>query len=313
MSSGGKARIVHNLRMEGHKSPNQVRARFRPKRDPRGWEAFLIRFLTGLVIAFVGTLLLGIAWLVYESTLDRKAPKNRVTSAGIFAVAGGYLVYLGLRKMVKQPDPFLPAMSEFEQLRVGNAVGFLILAGAHGIVKPLTSGYLGPLISFAVYSAGLYAAGFLVVLVHEMGHYLAALAFGRQPVEFSVGDGRKLWEGKRGDLQMTWRLLPMFGHVAVDDDRSWSRVGIVCFAAAGPCATLLLGVVLWFFGPDRIGPILAGPLRDLAMSLRLVTLSTIVFSTACSLLPARYNFGNRIVPSDGILILSGLFPLRNWG
>ena len=298
--------------MKGELSPNHVRAKSRPKGPPAGWEAFVIRFLTGLVIAFFGLLFCGIAWLVYKSTLVGSQPKFHTTGAAMIALLGGYLLFLGLRKMVKRPNPLQPPMDEMEKVRIFYIVSACVFAAIAAFSKPLTVGYLGPVISFFVYTGVLYLAISLVTLVHELGHYLAALAVGRQPVEFSIGDGRKLWETKRDKLQITWRLVPSIGHVAVDDNHRWSRAGIIFFAAAGPLATLLLGVVIWMVEPTMIASLLSDPLESLAIDLRSGMLKVIGFSSAYCLLPTNHIHAGRAVPSDGALILSGLFPSRSW-
>jgi Peptidase family M50 len=298
--------------MDGELSPNHVRAKSRPKREPTGWEAFFIRFLTGFVIAFFGLLFCGIAWLVYQSTLVGSPPEFHTTSAAMIALLGGYLLFLGLRKMVKRPNPLQPPMPEMDKVRIFYMVAGCALAAVMAVSKPLTVGYLGPVISFFVYAGMLFLAIFLVILVHELGHYLAALAVGRQPVEFSIGDGRKLWETKRDKLQITLRLIPSIGHVAVDDGERWSRAGLIFFAAAGPLATLLLGFVVWMIEPAMIASLLSEPLESVVIALRSGMLKVIGFSIVFSLVPTKYIHAGRPVPSDGTLILSGLFPLRSW-
>lgn len=301
------------ITMDGEElSPNHVRAKYRPKREPVGWEAFLIRFLTGLVIAFFGLLFLGIAWLVYQSTLVGSPPKFHTTSAAMIALLGGYVLFLGLRKMVRRPDPWELPMDEMEKVRIFYMVSGCAFAMIVAISKPLTVGYLGPVISLFVYAGILYVMIFVVILVHELGHYLAALAIGRQPVEFSIGDGRKLWSTRKDKLEITWRLVPWTGHVAVDDNVRWSRAGIIFFAAAGPLATLLLGFMVSMIEPAMIASLLSEQWEKLAIFLRSGLIKMVGFSIVFSLLPAKYAVAGRSVPSDGTLILSGLFPMRSW-
>jgi len=104
-------------------------------------------------------------------------------------------------------------------------------------------------VSFAVTFA-------ILVIVHELGHYLAARAF-RMPVEeFAVGFGRKIWVFmRRGITEYTLRALPLGGFVRVrgmefepDSEAEaedgfnrrpvHQRFGVI---AAGPVASLFLG------------------------------------------------------------------------
>lgn len=284
------------------------------KGEPSGLETLAIRVLTSLLIAFFGALFCGIAWLVFDATwADSKSPKSQFTAAGIIALVGFYVLYLGLRKMVRRPAPSDRSLSQGEQVRNFYIVSAFTFVGLYSVATPLTRGYLGPLLSIVVYSVALYVAFCSIILIHELGHYFAALIVGRKPVEFSVGDGRKLWEAKHGDLLVTWRLIPFVGHVAVNDDQRWSRLGIVFFAAAGPFVTLLLGIAIYAMGPQWVSSIVPDPWKTVWVNLRIVTLPAIGYSIIFSLIPARFQFGGRAIPSDGVLILSGLFPLRSWG
>ncbi len=64
----------------------------------------------------------------------------------------------------------------------------------------------------------LLAIGILVV-VHEMGHYLAARICGIQVLRFSVGFGRALiqWRSKRSNTEWVVAAVPLGGYVRMDD------------------------------------------------------------------------------------------------
>ncbi|MCX7673972.1 MAG: RIP metalloprotease RseP [Thiobacillaceae bacterium] len=101
----------------------------------------------------------------------------------------------------------------------------------------------------------------LLIVVHELGHYLAARACGVRVLRFSVGFGRVLWS--RMDQRGTeWAVsaIPLGGYVKMLDEREgkvaaeelpyafnrqgvWRRIAIV---AAGPLANLLLAVLLYW-------------------------------------------------------------------
>jgi regulator of sigma E protease len=113
---------------------------------------------------------------------------------------------------------------------------------------------------------GYKVAGFLVtlgvlVVFHELGHYLVARWCGVKVLRFSVGFGRVVAMRRFGRDQTEWALsaIPLGGYVKMADEREgdvaaadlsrafnrqnvWKRIAIV---AAGPIANLLLAVVLF--------------------------------------------------------------------
>ncbi|MCC6194431.1 MAG: RIP metalloprotease RseP [Burkholderiales bacterium] len=108
--------------------------------------------------------------------------------------------------------------------------------------------------------------GFLVtlgvlVVFHELGHYIVARWCGVKVLRFSVGFGRVIAARRYGKDQTEWALsaIPLGGYVKMADEREgdvaprdlarafnrqnvWKRIAIV---AAGPTANLLLAVLLF--------------------------------------------------------------------
>lgn len=101
----------------------------------------------------------------------------------------------------------------------------------------------------------------LLVVFHELGHYLVARLAGVKVLRFSVGFGRVVWSRKFGADQTEWALsaVPLGGYVKMVDEREgnvaaadlprafnrqsvWKRIAIV---AAGPIANLLLAILLF--------------------------------------------------------------------
>ncbi len=108
--------------------------------------------------------------------------------------------------------------------------------------------------------AFLVTLGVLVVF-HELGHYVVARLCGVKVLRFSVGFGRILWSRRVGRDGTEWALsaIPLGGYVKMVDEREgdvpagdlqrafnrqnvWRRIAIV---AAGPFANLLLAVLLF--------------------------------------------------------------------
>ena len=118
-------------------------------------------------------------------------------------------------------------------------------------------GLLQTVVAFAV------VIGVLVVF-HELGHYLVARWCGVKVLRFSVGMGRVIWSRRFGADQTEWALslVPLGGYVKMLDARDedlgpiapqdeareftrqpvWKRIAIV---AAGPLANFLLAIVLF--------------------------------------------------------------------
>lgn len=100
-----------------------------------------------------------------------------------------------------------------------------------------------------------------LVLVHELGHFLAARFFGVKCIEFSIGFGPQILSWKPRETTFSFRLLPLGGYVrmldsheeaalppedvgrAITDKALWKRAIIL---AAGPVVNLLLPIPVFF-------------------------------------------------------------------
>jgi regulator of sigma E protease len=101
----------------------------------------------------------------------------------------------------------------------------------------------------------------VLVVFHELGHYVVARLAGVKVLRFSVGFGKLVWSRRFGRDRTEWALsaIPLGGYVKMADEREgqvdradlprafnrqsvWRRIAIV---AAGPFANLLLAVVLF--------------------------------------------------------------------
>jgi hypothetical protein len=103
-------------------------------------------------------------------------------------------------------------------------------------------------LTFALLLAGVH----ICVATHELGHFLAAMCAGLEPLYFRIGRGPLLWRRVgSGGLLVEWRLLPSGGLVkAWRRDGRFSRSRHWLMIAAGPAASLALSVVLWRFFPS---------------------------------------------------------------
>jgi regulator of sigma E protease len=97
----------------------------------------------------------------------------------------------------------------------------------------------------------------IMILVHELGHFLAAKFFGVRVLTFSIGFGKRLFGFKRGPTDYRVSLLPLGGYVKMaGDDPSEVREGDpdeflakprwqrFIIAVMGPSMNILMAVVL---------------------------------------------------------------------
>ena len=97
------------------------------------------------------------------------------------------------------------------------------------------------------------AFGFLVA-VHELGHFIAAKAFGVQVNEFSLGMGPRLFGFKKGETAYSLRILPIGGYCAMesedeesDNPRAFTRAAAwkrFIILIAGATMNLIAGFVI---------------------------------------------------------------------
>jgi len=120
----------------------------------------------------------------------------------------------------------------------------------------------------------------LLILVHELGHYLVARWCGVKVLRFSIGFGRPLLKVKGKDgTEWVLAVFPLGGYVRMfgegDDEveedeshRAFNRQSIgrrFAIVAAGPLANLLLAIVLYWGlyvgGSEELRPLIASGLE----------------------------------------------------
>jgi len=100
-----------------------------------------------------------------------------------------------------------------------------------------------------------YLAVFVIVgvliLVHELGHFLAARWVGIPIARFSLGMGRALWSRQAGGTEYRISLIPLGGYVLPEihsGGRSFLELPIrarMIFALGGPIANVIFALVLF--------------------------------------------------------------------
>ncbi|MCW8129285.1 MAG: site-2 protease family protein [Planctomycetota bacterium] len=96
-----------------------------------------------------------------------------------------------------------------------------------------------------------FVIGFLI-LIHELGHYLAARWVGIPVARFSIGFGPILWSFKRRGTEFGLAWFPFGGYVLpdIETEEEWSKISAskrILFALGGPAANVLLAVLLFAF------------------------------------------------------------------
>ena len=101
----------------------------------------------------------------------------------------------------------------------------------------------------------------VLVVFHELGHYVVARLAGVKVLRFSIGFGRMVWSRRFGRDRTEWALsaIPLGGYVKMADERegpvaradlarAFNRQPVarrIAIVAAGPIANLLLAVLLF--------------------------------------------------------------------
>ncbi len=88
----------------------------------------------------------------------------------------------------------------------------------------------------------------LVILFHELGHFVAARIVGIPIKIFSVGFGPALWKREKGVTEYRLALIPIGGYVmpAIDNEEDLFQLSVyqrVVMTIGGPLASLILAVI----------------------------------------------------------------------
>ncbi|MGN0686764.1 MAG: M50 family metallopeptidase [Oscillospiraceae bacterium] len=148
-----------------------------------------------------------------------------------------------------------------------------------------------------------------IILIHELGHFVAAKLSGIQVNEFSIGMGPVLFRWGKGETKYSFRLLPIGGFVSMegedgssDNPRAFNRRPIwkrMIVILAGAIMNLILGffVTLGFLGTcDDIATTTVSGFRGSSVS------------------SSQLNVGDKITAIDGLPIFTSsdiVYKLQN--
>lgn len=101
----------------------------------------------------------------------------------------------------------------------------------------------------------------VIIIIHELGHFIAAKSCGVKVNEFAIGMGPAILKKKKGDTLYAWRAFPIGGYCAMEgeDNESSSegsfgskslprRIIIVC---AGVIMNFILGLIILIVNTAR--------------------------------------------------------------
>jgi membrane-associated protease RseP (regulator of RpoE activity) len=102
---------------------------------------------------------------------------------------------------------------------------------------------------------------FVMIMLHELGHFIAAKRSGMKVTEFFVGFGPRLWSVRRGETEYGVKAVPLGGYCRIigmtnleevdpaDEPRAYrnKKTGPkVAVAAAGPAVHFVIALILMF-------------------------------------------------------------------
>lgn len=136
----------------------------------------------------------------------------------------------------------------------GGARTLLLVAALAGLaVTSVAMGFWKPVL--------VIVALFVMIMLHEAGHFIMAKRSGMKATEFFVGFGPRLWSFRRGETEYGVKALPLGGYVKIigmtnlepvpaeDEPRAyrqkpfWARFGV---AVAGSTMHMIIAFVLLF-------------------------------------------------------------------
>lgn len=144
-----------------------------------------------------------------------------------------------------------------------------------------------------------------LIALHELGHAAAAWLVGWRVGHVVVGFGRTVWRARIGTAVLELRMYPVMGFAtSVPMDLRLPRVKDAFVYFGGPGVELLLaGALVWAVGTETFFAASGDPAVIAAQAVGIAALAGAVFN----LIPTTVPIGGRLVPNDGMGILTSFF------
>ncbi len=157
------------------------------------------------------------------------------------------------------------------------------------------------------------AAGFVVIawvpllVIHELGHAVAARLLGGHVAGVVIGFGRQRWSGRVGGIEFEWRSIPIEGFTLTRGvEGRFSRALVYL---AGPVAEIAVsGIIVVVMGFDTV----TSPSNSvIVIGAQSVCIAALV-SAVVNLIPAEVSQGDsegnqEFVANDGLGMIRSLF------
>lgn len=105
----------------------------------------------------------------------------------------------------------------------------------------------------------------VIILIHELGHFIAAKKCGVKVNEFAIGMGPAIFKKKKGETLYAIRILPIGGYCAMEgedaessDDRAFGKKSVpkrMLIVVAGIIMNLILGFIILIIYTSMSAPI----------------------------------------------------------
>lgn len=105
----------------------------------------------------------------------------------------------------------------------------------------------------------------LIIIIHELGHFIAAKSCGVKVNEFAIGMGPAIFKKKKGETLYALRLFPIGGYCSMegedeksDEGRAFCNKSLpkrMIIVVAGVVMNLILGYILLVINTSTSGPI----------------------------------------------------------
>lgn len=151
-----------------------------------------------------------------------------------------------------------------------------------------------------------------LILIHELGHFIAA-KLSNIPIEvFSIGFGPKLWSFRRGQTEYRISALPIAGYVLpkIEDFDDFFQIRSsrrIVFALGGPLANIILALICLGF----LNALTTGSSLYAILIFPFVQLITIT-SQFLQALPSLFSSPDKLAGVIGIVAMGGQMVAGNF-